>query len=427
MDLQSLALSHSFHSDVLFRDAQSELSDPHSWGNPSTPNTSASIEDVAHLVSTCIRLDHSYQGPKDPEEVVRATLERDGLPYRAPLEPDANLSIRAFLATPRNGHTRAYAGPAHVPGHGRGDSDPESFGSTPRARMRERLHPHPPSFGTYGAYDGTSGSNETPGLLPNQHRMFESPTDRTLPTPMQAAQEAPLLFSTTYSTSPLSLTDTPPPPPGRSSARGSRQSSLERITTPAVFSALVQPSPARHSPLANPSPLSLSSIPLPELSLEGSPEETVPTNDINNSLSPAEQREDSAPSSVAKDPSSESSLSPPPPGPSSTPLDAPKSSPGTFPELTLDPTMPASLSDTVADRAASELSNEQQQRALEVLQHENARLQDLNLVIMWMREETKRHVERLHRDRIIMNGEEMERQNLVSPLYVLRIRCTYLD
>lgn len=362
------------------------------------------MEDVARLVSTCILLDHSYQGPKDPEEVVRAALERDGLPYRTP-EPSASLSIRTLFASPRNGRTRAYTASPRIAGHSTGESDPESFGSTPRARLRERLHPHLPLLGTHGVYDGDGGHPL------NRHRTLESPTGRTSPNPTQPVQEA-LLFSNAYSTSPLSLTDTPPL--SRSSERESRQSSLER-TTAAVFS---QPTPARYTPLAQPSPLSLSSVPLPEMSPEDSPEVLQP-NDTNSAPLPAGRTEveGHTPVSENKEPSLESSLYPQPLQVPAASPDCPESLSETPPDPTSDLTSQVEqtyLSDASAAGVISELSNEEQQRALEVLRHENARLQDLNLVIMWMREETKRHVERLHHDRIVIHGEEMERQNLVS-------------
>jgi len=367
------------------------------------------MEDVARLVSTCVCLDHSYRGVKDPEELVRAALERDHLPYRRP-GSSANLPARTLLESLGNGHASAYTTSVHAPERGRGDSDFEGFDSTPRVRIRERLHPHLPLFGTHGhgTYDSTDGS----GSQQNQHRTFESSDERSSP---NCIQEPSLLFSNTGSTSPLSLTGTSPRP-GRS-PRSSRQSSLERSTA-AAFSALVQP-PARHSPLTQPSPLSLSSVPLPEACPEDSPQVAVPpNNDTKRAPLLAEGTGGKNSSSSANTESStESPLSTPPPKPSFTPPNAlePPEPPSETPAL--DSTSRfggGSFTDFGVGHTASESSNEQQQRALEMLHHENARLQDLNLLITWMREETKRHAERLYRDRIIMHGEEMELQNLVS-------------
>jgi len=159
---------------------------------------------------------------------------------------------------------------------------------------------------------------------------------------------------------------------------------------------------------------------LPEVSPEDSPPVAVPpNNDTKNVPLSAEGTggEDNSSASANKESFPESPLSSPPPKPSFTPPDAlePPEPPSETPAL--DSTSKvggSSFTDVGAGPTASESSNEQQQRALEMLHHENARLQDLNLLITWMREETKRHAERLHRDRIIMHGEEMELQNLVS-------------
>lgn len=59
-----------------------------------------------------------------------------------------------------------------------------------------------------------------------------------------------------------------------------------------------------------------------------------------------------------------------------------------------------------ANRAAEE--------TIRVLQRENAQLRDLYHFALWMKNQLRHHVERLHQDRILIAGEEFERQGLVS-------------
>ncbi|KAF8317163.1 hypothetical protein DL93DRAFT_2055741 [Clavulina sp. PMI_390] len=82
-----LVRSHSFHPDVLFRDAPSELLNPHSWGS-STSVANPSTDDVARLTATCIRLDFSGQGALNPEELVRGS--------------DADADTDALVSTPHS-------------------------------------------------------------------------------------------------------------------------------------------------------------------------------------------------------------------------------------------------------------------------------------------------------------------------------------
>lgn len=528
--------AHSFHPDVLFRDARTELSDPHSWGTSSGAGASVSTDDVARLVATCIRLDHSYQGPKDPEEIVRAALERDGEVYYPPSETSSALSMRAFLSG-RDGIGAGSGNAAralYARRGSRGDSESDVFGSTPRARMRDRLYPHlAPLTANMNDLQGSDTSlTDSQHTSPHTnalsssysytypHRSFDSPIERSY-TPAYAHSqdhELPLLFSHTQTYTPSPLSPTEPstsssaiisPPPGRSSVLGSRQSSLERgvtaanssisallsgVLTPQVPASAAPSLPvgvlsgtphARHSPLAHPSPLSLSSMPLPEVSPEGSPED-------DRSLPPADEAEEPQTSDVASGdensgsvrPPFQTSLSPPPPSlaigldpwsssedaipqvtspaalgsgsgtpTSTTPISpTPNTSSSSVPMLSSN-SAPAPSSSTFtslssskratpvatpspspdppsASASTSQPQDEETKRALETLHRENVRLKDLNLLTLWMREETKKHIERLHKDRVILTGEEMERQNLVSyrfliPYFVACFAYTY--
>lgn len=62
------------------------------------------------------------------------------------------------------------------------------------------------------------------------------------------------------------------------------------------------------------------------------------------------------------------------------------------------------------------VTDERQLRAFDVIQHENARLRDLSQLTIWMKDEMRHHVERLHQERMVISGEEMERQSLVSDI-----------
>lgn len=179
---------HSFHPDILFRDARSELSDPlwaASAGNAST-------DEVARLVATCTRLDHSYQGPKDPEEIVRAALERDGETYHEPTQPNASLSMRALLSSTPEASGNGHPYPVRQGRRG-SNGEGDSFGSTPRARMRDRLHPHMAPLGTSALVDTAllsssplaDDSMSSSYSYTYPHRSLETPIERT---PSSASQ-----------------------------------------------------------------------------------------------------------------------------------------------------------------------------------------------------------------------------------------------
>lgn len=398
--------SHTFHPDVLLRDAQTELSDPQPWA-PMGPST----EEVALVVASCIRLDYSFNGP-DPEEVVRNTLQRDGAVYRTPPPVLTSLSMKRGVSD--QGETGlAGSGPE------KRNSDPDSYGTTPRAKLRDHLHPHIPILGT----------NDRHG---HEDLVFDSPVERT---PSGELGQT-LLFSHSSSYPTISsprLSDT-------SSARASRAPSRERsATTPGP--------PSRPSPLAQPSPLSLSSIPLPETDDEnetetgGSPisrntgvstptsptarKSRSPSRDLvssSSSLGPtrllshsssepsrATSRRGSTnlsavlPFSTSRSSSSSGLTSP------TQPLLTPPSHSDPSPTL-LEPHSFSLGSSPTPSSTPQHPSG----RALEILQQENSRLRDLIGLSVWTREQVKRHVERLHRDRIIITGEEAERQSLVS-------------
>jgi hypothetical protein len=85
-----------------------------------------------------------------------------------------------------------------------------------------------------------------------------------------------------------------------------------------------------------------------------------------------------------------------------------------LPEISAPPSPRANSQDSRGLREESTSTNRAAEETIRVLQRESAQLRDLYHFAHWMKNQLKHHVEGSHQYRILIAGEEFERQGLVS-------------